>query len=164
MMNPNTCRRLSYSLPAKARLFLVPSLSEAENNKAKQAQQTFIDKYPKEDIERIFPRNTNPSFDHITNPIRHSMAKEYLPFLNNQLLESAWPDLKMQRKARRELFRQQMERYAEHSPTEELTRNKIFIALQDDLHRTLDITKSLYGGENALTRFKSVAEEEIEIN
>ena len=164
MMNPNTCRRLSYSLPAKARLFLVPSLSEAENNKAKQAQQTFIDKYPKEDIERIFPRNTNPSFDHITNPIRHSMAKEYLPFLNNQLLESAWPDLKMQRKARRELFRQQMERYAEHSPTEELTRNKIFIALQDDLHRTLDITKSLNGGENALTRFKSVAEEEIEIN
>lgn len=164
MMNPNTCRRLSYTLPAKARLFLVPSLSEAENNKAKQSQETFIRKYPKEDIERIFPRNTNPSFDHMTNPVRHSMAKEYLPFLNNQLLESAWPELKMLRKSRREIFIRQMEQYAENTPKEELTRNRIFIGLQEGIHRTIEITKALPCGENALARFKSVAEEEIEIN
>lgn len=164
MMNPNTCRRLSYTLPAKARLFLVPSLSEAENDKAKQAQETFIRKYPKEDIERIFPRNTNPSFDHMTNPVRHSMAKEYLPFLNNQLLESAWPELKMLRKSRREIFIRQMEQYAENTPEEELTRNRIFIGLQEGVHRTIEITKALPCGENALARFKSVVEEEIEIN
>lgn len=164
MMNPNTCRRLSYSLPAKARLFLIPSLSEDENNRAKQAQENFIRKYPKDDIERIFPRNTNPSFDHMTNPIRHSMAKEYLPFLNNQLLESAWPELQMVRKSRREIFNRQMERYAQNTPEEELTRNRIFLGLQEEFHRALVLTKALPCGENALTRFKSVAEEEIEIN
>jgi len=164
MMNPNTCRRLSYTLPAKARLFLVPSLSETENTKAKQAQETFISKYSQKDIDNIFPRNTNPSFDHMTNPIRHSMAKEYLPFLNNQLLESAWPELKMLRKSRREIFIRQMEQYAENTPKEELTRNRIFIGLQEELGRTLEITKALPYGENALTRFKAVAEEEIEIN
>lgn len=164
IMNPNTCHRISYSLPRTARLFLVPSLSEAENEEAKEAQKKFIRKYPAEDIERVFPRNTNPKFDHFTNPSRHSMANEYLPFLNNQLLESAWPELNMRRKMKRDDFGQQMKQYAGHTPAEELTRNQMFLDLQDMLSSTLNITKEIHGGENALVRFKSVAEEEIEIN
>jgi type VI secretion system protein VasL len=163
MMNPSTCRRLSYSLPRKAKLFLVPSLSETENEEAKEAQEAFIREYPKEDIQRVFPRNTNPNFDHMTNPMRHSMANEYLPFLNNQLLESAWPELTLQRKKKREMFKQQMTQYADKSPVEELTRNRMFFALQEMLGSSLEITNMLPGGESALIRFKSITREEVEI-
>lgn len=163
MMNPNTCRRLSYSLPRKAKLFLVPSLSEMENVEAKEAQEAFVREYPGEDMQRIFPRNTNPKFDHMTNPMRHSMASEYLPFLNNQLLESAWPELAMQRKTRRDAFQLQMNQYVDSTPVEELTRNRMFLALQKMLGSALDITKKTPGGENALIRFKSVVGEEVEI-
>ncbi|QEW33885.1 lipase family protein [Erwinia billingiae] len=163
MMNPNTCRRMSYGLPLKAKLFLVPSLSESDNQQAKQAQVQLAKAYSAEDMQRIFPRNTNPAFDHITNPMRHSMASEYLPFLNNQLLESAWPQLVMQRKKNREAFQHQMEKFANQAPKEELMRNKIFLDLQNMLSTTLDITHKLPGGENALIRFKSVSGEEVEI-
>lgn len=163
MMNPNTCRRLSYSLPRKAKLFLVPSLSETENEEAKEAQEAFVREYPGEDMQRIFPRNTNPKFDHMTNPMRHSMASEYLPFLNNQLLESAWPELAMQRKTRRDAFQLQMNQYVDSTPVEELTRNRMFLVLQKMLGSALDITKKTPGGENALIRFKSVVGEEVEI-
>ncbi|HHL2500962.1 TPA: lipase family protein [Yersinia enterocolitica] len=164
MMNPNTCRRLKYSQQYKVKLFLVPSLAEAENEEAKEAQEAFIREFPLADTQKIFPRNTNPAFDHLTNLGRHSMAKEYLPFLNNQLLESAWPELKLSRKADRDDFRQQMVDYGANSPPEELKRNRMFLALQDMLGSTLDVTKALPGGENALSRFKSVTEEEVELS
>ncbi|WP_261371275.1 lipase family protein [Yersinia aleksiciae] len=164
MMNPTTCRRLSYSQQYKVKLFLVPSLGETENEEAKEAQEAFIQEFPLTDIQTVFPRNTNPTFDHLTNPGRHSMAKEYLPFLNNQLLESAWPELKLSRKTYRDDFRQQMEKYGKNSPAEELKRNRMFLSLQDMLDSTLAVTRKLPGGDNALIRFKSVAGEEIELS
>ncbi len=56
-----------------------------------------------------------------------------------------------------------MARYEANTPVEELTRNRMFLALQKMLDSTLDVTRAFPGGENALIRFKSVAEEEIEI-
>lgn len=164
MMNPATCRRLRYSQLYKIKLFLVPSLAETENEEAKEAQEAFIREFPLADIQKIFPRNTNPTFDHMTNPGRHSMAKEYLPFLNNQLLESAWPELKLSRKTYRDDFRQQMVQYGKDAPPEELKRNRMFLALQDMMGNTLDVTRKLPGGENALVRFRSVTEEEVELS
>jgi hypothetical protein len=164
MMNPTTCRRLSYSQQYKVKLFLVPSLGDTENEEAKEAQEAFVREFPLADIQKVFPRNTNPTFDHLTNPGRHSMAKEYLPFLNNQLLESAWPELKLSRKKYREDFRQQMVQYGASAPPEELKRNRMFLALQDMLGNTLAVTRKLPGGDNALVRFKSVAGEEVELS
>ncbi|HDR2621405.1 TPA: lipase family protein [Enterobacter chuandaensis] len=161
-MNNHTCRRLSSSDMHKVKLFLVPSLSEAENTEAKEAQESFVREFPAADIQKVFPRNTNPNFDHMSSPGQHSMASEYLPFLNNQLLESAWPELKLSRKEYREDFRQQMADYGAGSPTEELKRNRMFLALQDMVGSSLTVTLKLPGGENALTRFKSAAEEEVE--
>ncbi|KAG6337447.1 hypothetical protein ID866_1658 [Astraeus odoratus] len=161
-MNSHTCRRVSSSDMHKVKLFLVPSLSEAENAEAKEAQEAFVREFPAADIQKVFPRNTNPNFDHMTSPGQHSMASEYLPFLNNQLLESAWPELKLSRKEYREDFRQQMADYGASSPPEELKRNRMFLDLQDMVGSSLTVTRQLPGGENALTRFKSVAEEEVE--
>ncbi|MCU6406822.1 lipase family protein [Enterobacter quasiroggenkampii] len=161
-MNSHTCRRLSSSDMHKVKLFLVPSLSEPENAEAKEAQEAFVREFPTADFQKVFPRNTNPNFDHMTSPGQHSMASEYLPFLNNQLLESAWPELKLSRKEYREDFRQQMADYGASSPPEELKRNQMFLALQDIIGSSLTVTRKLPGGENALIRFKSVAEEEVE--
>jgi hypothetical protein len=161
-INNYSCRRLKSSDMYKVKLFLVPSLSEAKNTEAKEAQEAFIREFPAEDIRKIFPRNTNPNFDYMTSPGQHSMAKEYLPFLNNQLLESAWPELKLSRKTSRKNFREQMDTYGKDSPAEELKRNRMFLALQDRVGSSLTVTRKLPGGENALTRFKSVAEEEVE--
>ncbi|EOF7416263.1 lipase family protein [Salmonella enterica] len=163
-MNQHTCRRLKYSQMHKIKLFLVPSLAETENEEAKEAQEAFIREFPAADVQKIFPRNTNPLMDHVPNPFRHSMSGEYLPFLNNQLLESAWPELKLQRKAERDDFRQQMEQFGKDAPPEEMKRNRMFLALQDMLGSTLDQTRKMPGGENALVRFKSVAEEEVELS
>jgi type VI secretion system protein VasL len=160
-MNSHTCR-LSSSDMHKVKLFLVPSLSEPENAEAKEAQEAFVREFPTADFQKVFPRNTNPNFDHMTSPGQHSMASEYLPFLNNQLLESAWPELKLSRKEYREDFRQQMADNGASSPPEELKRNQMFLALQDMVGSSLTVTRKLPGGENALTRFKSVAEEEVE--
>ena len=161
-MNNYSCRRLRAADMHKVKLFLVPSLSETENMEAKEAQEAFVREFPAEDIRRVFPRNTNPDFDHTTSPGQHSMAREYLPFLNNQLLESAGPELPLSRKMYREDFREQMEKYGKDSPAEELKRNRMFLALQDLVGSSLSVTRKLPGGENALIRFKSVAEEEVE--
>ncbi|PYG48010.1 lipase (class 3) [Pantoea sp. AG1095] len=164
MMNPNTCRRLKYSQQYKVKLFLVPSMAETESEEAKEAQEAFISEFPMADIQKIFPRNTNPAFDHASNPARHSMVKEYLPFLNNQLLEIADPERKLSRKTYRADFRQQMDTFGDSSPPEELKRNRMFLALQDMVGNSLIITRKYPGGENALIRFKSVAEEEVELS
>lgn len=161
-INNYSCRRLSSSDMHKVKLFLVPSLSETENAKAREAQQAFVREFPAEDIQKVFPRNTNPGFDHMTSPFQHSMTSKYLPFLNNQLLELAGPERKLSRKTNRRNFREQMEKYGEHSPPEELKRNRMFLALQDLLGSSLTETRKMPGGEHALVRFNFVAEEEVE--
>lgn len=161
-MNNYSCRRLSSSELYKVKLFLVPSLAETENTEAKEAQEAFVREFPAADIQKVFPRNTNPLLDHLPNPFRHSMAGEYLPFLNNQLLESSWPELKLRRKTDRDDFRKQMAKYGKNSPPEELKRNRMFMALQDMVGNSLDVTRQLPGGENALIRFRSISEEDVE--
>lgn len=97
----------------------------------------------------------------MTSPGQHSMASQYLPFLNNQLLESAWPELKLSRKEYREDFRLQMADYGVSSPPEELKRNRMLLALQDMVGSSLTVTRKLPGGENALTCFKSVGRKKL---
>lgn len=161
LMNRNTCRTVRYLLANKTKLYLAPTLSMADSQEARQQQEALVKEMTPESMKKLFPPNTNPSFDHGTSVFQHSMSGQYLPFLNNQVLESAWPELEMSRKKRRAKFKAQMA----HSdiPPEELTRNRIFLNLHDMVAGTLHLTRKIPGGEDALIRFKSAAEEEIEL-
>lgn len=159
-MNPNIYTSRRYSLPLKTKLYLVPTLSLADNGVARQAQEALVKDITPEKMKKLFPPNTNPSFDHGTSVFQHSMSGQYLPFLSNQVLESAWPELHMDRKVRRDEFKAQMANT--NIPPEELVRNRIFLSLQDMVPATLAITRAMPGGDNALTRFRSASEEEIE--
>lgn len=160
MANPNIYTSRRYSLPLRTKLYLVPTLSLSDNGVAREAQETLVKDITPEKMKNLFPPNTNPSFDHGTSVFQHSMSGQYLPFLSNQVLESAWPELHMDRKVRRDEFKAQMANT--NIPAEELVRNRIFLSLQDMVPATLAITRAIPGGDNALTRFKSVSEEEIE--
>lgn len=165
--NPSSCRTLTYPLPIKVKLFLVPSIAKLENQQAHLNQEFFMKEHDINDIQRFFPPNTNPLLDSFTNPKNHSMSGMYVPYLNNELLEASWPEIQLKRKLKRLEFIEQMEQNSHRhdnagiSP-EELERDKAFLNMQKLVSSTLNITKSIPGGENALIRFRSKAMEEYE--
>ncbi|WP_109400731.1 hypothetical protein [Proteus sp. TJ1640] len=124
----------------------------------------------KEDnLDDLFPSNTNPLLDSFTNPMNHSMSGMYVPYLNNELLEASWPELELQRKLARQKFKEQIQQYTNRNDTDQtrispkrVARDKCFLGMQELVSSTLNITKSIPGGENALIRFRSKAMEEYE--
>ncbi|SUC22724.1 lipase [Proteus vulgaris] len=160
------CRRETSPLPYKVKLFLVPSLAKLANEQARANQEALM----KEDsLDDLFPSNTNPLLDSFTNPINHSMSDMYVPYLNNELLEASWPELELQRKLARQKLKEQMQQYTNRNDTDQTrippkreARDKCFLGMQELVSSTLNITKSIPGGENALIRFRSKAREEME--
>ncbi|WP_232799367.1 hypothetical protein [Proteus vulgaris] len=124
----------------------------------------------KEDnLDDLFPSNTNPLLDSFTDPRNHSMSGMYVPYINNELLEASWPELELQRKLNRQKFKEQIQQYTNRNdtdqtriPPERVARDKCFLGMQESVAITLNITKSIPGGKNALIRFSSKAKEEME--
>ncbi|AYA09776.1 MULTISPECIES: lipase family protein [Rahnella] len=156
----STCHKQS------VKLFLVPSLNEECLNATGEHQAKFIGCLDTVNLRKTFPRNTNPELDGLlSNPSSHSMAHRYLPYIHNQVLELANPDLEMDRKEKRAEFRQEIEATAKGSANQdEVQRNQEFIALQDMLPVALTRTRSEDVGKNALLRFAAVTEEEVEFS
>lgn len=157
---------VSYCNKLSVKLFLVPSLNDECLNASGNHQAKFIQCLDRVSLKSTFPMNTNPSLDGlISNPFSHSMAHRYLPYIHNQVLELANPDLTMNRKERRAQFSQEIEAGATaHGNQDEIQRNRQFVTLQNMLPVTLNRTRSMETGQNALKRFAAVTEEEIEIS
>lgn len=155
-----------YCNEESVKLFLVPSLNDECLNATGEHQAKFIGCLDVASLRNTFPRNTNPSLDGLlSNPLSHSMAHRYLPYIHNQVLELANPDLPMSRKEKRAEFSQEIEKGASaQGNQDEIQRNREFIALQDMLPVTLNRTRSEETGKNALIRFAAVTEEEIEFS
>ncbi|MCW9689298.1 lipase family protein [Proteus terrae] len=163
------CRRQTSPLPYKVKLFLVPSLAKLDNEQARANQEALMEEYSLDDYENLFPSNTNPLLDSFTNPMNHSMSGMYVPYINNELLEASWPELELQRKLNRQKFKEQIQQYTNRNDTDQtrippkrVARDKCFLDMQESVAITLNITKSIPGGENALIRFRSKAMEEYE--
>lgn len=152
-------------MPKKAKFFLIPSLNESAFCTAGEHQKMYFTCLDPKSVDHYFPENTNPSLDSITNPANHSMQNKYVPYLHNQLLELVDPELPLERKEKRKAFAEQVESSAKSInkvSQDEITRNRLFLALQDMLPVTLDISESEVTWQNALVRFKEVAKEDHE--
>ena len=71
----------------------------------------------------------------------------------------------MERKRQRQFFAEKLNQAISpesNTSENEVSRNRLFLSLQDMLPATLLISESDDTWKNALTRFKNVAEEEIE--
>ncbi|OAT32616.1 class 3 lipase [Buttiauxella brennerae ATCC 51605] len=151
----------------KCKLYLVPDLNNQIFCKSGDEQKAFLKCLDAKSIERYFPKNTNPDLDSITNPINHLMSSQYLPYINNQLLELIDPQRDLNRKRVREAFSKQVDESAKLSDSvsvDEVARNKSFLTLQSMLSKTLDISTTDTTWNNSLARFKHIAKEEYENN
>lgn len=151
---------------AGVKLFLVPSLNDECLKATGEHQAAFIQCLTPASLEKTLPKNTNPSLDGLpSNPLSHSMAHRYLPYIHNQLLELANPELPMKRKAIRERFKEEVDKGASgNANQDEVQRNREFLALQDLLPMALKQTQAGETGKNALARFAAVTEDQVEFS
>jgi hypothetical protein len=150
---------ISYRLPEMAKLYLVPSLSEDDNQKIKQAQGDLTRSLTIESRSTHFPPHGNPKPGRLTGLGNHFMSK-YLPYIYGQLLESisAERDPLLERQTQRQAFERQMKEHAGSTPEDQLARNRLFLELQNQLGKALHITEKAEGGAEALQRFNAVAD------
>lgn len=155
-----------YCSKIASKLFLVPILNDECLKATGEHQAKFIQCLDPLSLREIFPKNTNPSLDGLlSNPLSHSMAHRYLPYLHNQILELANPELPMKRKEMREKFRQEIEKGAlVNGQPDEIKRNREFLALQNMLPVAMRNIKSEDISNNALLRYAAVTEESVELN
>ncbi|WP_455884475.1 lipase family protein [Pseudomonas spelaei] len=150
---------ITAELPEKAKLYLVPSLSEANDQQADQATQRLNTSLDAESRARFFPRYGNTAVGRMLRIGDHFMS-QYQPYIHNQLLESINPERNplLERQVRRRAFERQMEEHGDSIPEDELTRNRIFLDLQRLMDRALRVTHQTEGGTEALERFDAIAD------
>ncbi|MFT2107468.1 lipase family protein [Enterobacter nematophilus] len=151
----------------KCKFYLVSDLNNQVLCKSGNEQKAFLKCLDEKSVESYFPKNTNPVLDSITNPINHLMSSQYLPYINNQLIELVDPQRDLNRKRIREEFSKQVEDSAKLSNSvslDEVARNRSFLILQSMLSKTLDISTANITWNNSLVRFKNIAKEEYESN
>ena len=82
---------ITVKLQEMTKLYLVPSLGEAEDKQAEQAQERLITSLSAESRARFFPRHSHPDINRLLSIGDHFMS-QYQPYIHNQLLESIDPE------------------------------------------------------------------------
>ncbi|MDF3934485.1 lipase family protein [Pseudomonas citronellolis] len=151
---------LNQRLPADVKLFLVPSLSETDDEQTRAAQQRYTASLTPESRERYFPQGRNAKRGNLLGLRNHFLGK-YQPFIYGQLVESIDPSRMQERQSDRRKLEDQMAKHKELIPKDALLRDRLFLALQSQVSLTLECTRQLEGGRDALERFEAVAEDNI---
>ncbi|MDX5631036.1 MULTISPECIES: lipase family protein [unclassified Brenneria] len=139
-------------LPKKAKLLLAPSLSETENQQAKDNQHDLMQRLDTDSKKDYFPRWSNPALKDALNLSDHS-SLIYAEYLGERLAEvtRGWKSGKYYQD--KQAFRQQLAEYQDDMPKKEYQRNLAFLALDDQLAQTLLMTRESSAGQNALLRY-----------
>jgi len=164
---PAGCITLSGQMPMTAKLYLVPSLAEAESSEAGKKQYEYKLSLTKHDLEKYFPEQQNPSRRADLTFNDHFMTS-YMPYINNKLLELI--DKKGLSKERHftehaeniAKFKEQISEERKSIPETELDRNDLFLFLEGVLDNSLISTLSINSGSDALQRFALYGEEDME--
>lgn len=153
---------ISRTLQHKARLYVVPSLCDESSQASEQAQKNFCASWDDTSREKFFPKYGTTPVRKMPSIFSHFMTG-YQDQIHNQLLEAIHPERMFRRITVREQFEQQMEEHASRIHEEDLTRNRLFLRLQNKLNSTLHSTWRIEGGQEALQRFDKRAKVEIEV-
>ncbi|MNF45649.1 Lipase (class 3) [compost metagenome] len=150
---------ITYRLQEKAKLYLVPSLSEAADRQAEQAHGRLYTALTVESRARFFPPYSNPKLGRLPGIGDHFMS-QYQPYIHNQLMESINPvrEPLLERQVQRRQFEQQMQDHSGRIPEDEYARNSAFLELQQLIDHALHVTRQTEGGAEALQRFDAVAD------
>ncbi|NNA01193.1 lipase family protein [Pseudomonas lundensis] len=151
---------ISRPLPVKAKLFLVPSLSETDDEQARAAQQRYAASLTTESRDRYFPKGRNAKRGNLLGLRNHFMGK-YQPYIYGQLIESIDPSRMQERQKNRRQLEAQMLQHGENMPEDELLRDRLFLELQSLVGTTLECTRQIEGGLEAFERFEAVAEDNL---
>lgn len=164
---PRNCMTIRKKLPIKVKLYLVPSLSEANVQNAGKEQKIFNQGLTEEDIKVFFPAGMNPDRGSALNVFDHFMTS-YIPYVNNKLLELVGEKGLGKGKTFTEhaenvdKFKFQMEKELNELSLAEVKRNKNFLILEGLLKSNLDSTCSDIIGGRSLERFAKYSEEGME--
>jgi hypothetical protein len=150
---------ITVKLQEMAKLYLVPSLSAAEDKQAEQAQERLITSLSAESRARFFPRHSHPDIGRMLSIGDHFMS-QYQPYIHNQLMESLDPERSplLERQVQRNKFKRQMKDNYATIPADEYERNSVFLELQKLVDQALGVTQQAEGGTEALQRFNAIAD------
>jgi hypothetical protein len=164
---PAGCIAIRKSLPIKAKLYLVPALAEQDMQQAGQKQKEFKASLTQVDLTNVFPKGSNPDRGVNLNLFEHFMTS-YMPFMYNKLFELIDNAGIVEKRTFTEhlynvdSFKEQMTENKNDIPADELSRNEIFLNIEDLLGVSLTPTLSMPSGNDTLLRFAQYGEEVIE--
>ncbi|WP_268797269.1 lipase family protein [Pseudomonas huanghezhanensis] len=146
-------------LPHAAKLFVVPSLSEAADRQAEQGQKGLTQSLSAESRASFFPPNRNLKKGRVIGFTRHFMAN-YYAYLFHHLLHSINPErvpmLQLQEDSQK--FEKQMNVHYGRIHEQEYKLTCELLKLQKQLSGTLQVTWQSEGGSDALLRFDAMAD------
>lgn len=164
---PAGCITIRNPLPLKAKLYLVPALAEQEMQQAGQKQKEFKASLTQSDLKDFFPKGSNPDRGVNVNIFEHFMTS-YMPYMYNKVLELIDNAGIVEKRTFTEhlynidLFRDQMTENKNDIPSDELSRNEIFLNIEGLLGVSLTPTLSMPYGNDTLLRFAQYGEEVME--
>lgn len=144
-------------LPHRAKLYVVPMLSQEKDKAAENNQKSFVHSLSEESRNKFFPKGGNLKKGRLVKAFDHKMSSEYQPYIYGQLLESINPGHMPERRQHREAFVKQLTEHYARIHIHERDRNRAFIELHNMVGHSLNMTLKLDGGVEALARFEGVA-------
>lgn len=164
---PAGCITIRNPLPLKAKLYLVPALAEQEMQQAGKKQKDFKASLTQSDLNDFFPKGSNPDRGVNINIFEHFMTS-YMPYMYNKVLELIDKASIVEKRTFTEhmynvdSFREQMAENKNDIPTDELSRNEMFLNVEGLLGVSLTPTLSMPSGNDTLLRFAQYGEEVME--
>lgn len=164
---PTGCITIRNPLPLKAKLYLVPALAEQEMQQAGKKQKDFKASLTQSDLNDFFPKGSNPDRGININIFEHFMTS-YMPYMYNKVLELIDNAGIVEKRTFTEhmynvdSFREQMAENKNDIPTDELSRNEMFLNIEGLLGVSLTPTLSMPSGNDTLLRFAQYGEEVME--
>jgi hypothetical protein len=149
-------------LPERPNLYVVPSLSSAENDQAEQSQRALMRCLTPGDRARFFQPHKNLKPGGLLGIGNHMMG-EYMTHITHRLLAAINPKrvplLAAQKGIKR--FEQQMDKYSNSSPEHEHRRNIWLLSMHQKAESALTVTQKAEGGVEALLRLDALEKDVV---